>query len=297
MSLENCEELFWQHPIDSLLKFAAVLSQRALPGNYCRPGGVSGTGKASDMKKAAFALATAATLGVTAMVTPSPAQAWRGGWGPGLAGGTNCRRGNRRHSLQRLCLRAGLRLLWRTRLRLLWWTRLRLLWRTKVWLLWRLRPWLRAATPLVTADTPLRITMAATPPHTTADIDRVTMLPIMVPPPGARTTFLPGLVIVRRDAQVEQRKVAEVSATFLCRLGSGYDETRAGFKTVLLRSLSRHVRPRQECPLFRGRSQPVDATLYLRGKRWSAEWNEDFIEVLLRQRRRSCGIAGSAGSR
>src|SRR6202795_1423379 len=32
-------------------------------------------------------------------------------------------------------------------------------------------------------------------------------------------------------------------------------------------------------------SQPVDATLYLRGKRWSAEWNEDFIEVLLRQRK------------
>src|SRR6202041_1674357 len=45
------------------------------------------------------------------------------------------------------------------------------------------------------------------------------------------------------------------------------------------------------------RSQPVDATLYLRGKRWSVGWNEDFIEVLLRQRRRSYGIAGSAGSR
>jgi hypothetical protein len=44
-------------------------------------------------------------------------------------------------------------------------------------------------------------------------------------------------------------------------------------------------------------SQPVDATLYLRGKRWSVGWNEDFIEGLLRQRRRSYGIAGSAGSR
>ena len=33
------------------------------------------------------AVATAATIGVAAMVTPSPAQAWRGGWGPGLAGG------------------------------------------------------------------------------------------------------------------------------------------------------------------------------------------------------------------
>src|ERR1700758_86575 len=39
------------------------------------------------MKQAVFALATAATIGVTALVTPSPAQAWRGGWGPGLAGG------------------------------------------------------------------------------------------------------------------------------------------------------------------------------------------------------------------
>ena len=42
------------------------------------------------MKKAVLALATAATIGVTALVTPSPAQAWRGGWGgwgAGLAGG------------------------------------------------------------------------------------------------------------------------------------------------------------------------------------------------------------------
>src|ERR1700676_4500454 len=46
-----------------------------------------------------------------------------------------------------------------------------------------------------------------------------------------------------------------------------------------------------------GRSQPIDATLYLRGKRWSVGWNGDFIEVLRRQRRRSYGIAGSAGSR
>jgi hypothetical protein len=52
--------------------------------------GVPRTGKASDMKKAVLALATAATIGVTALVTPSPAQAWRGGWGgwgAGLAGG------------------------------------------------------------------------------------------------------------------------------------------------------------------------------------------------------------------
>ena len=46
-----------------------------------------------------------------------------------------------------------------------------------------------------------------------------------------------------------------------------------------------------------GWSQPVAATLYLRGKRWSVGWNGDFVEVLLRQRRRSYGIAGSVGSR
>ena len=40
------------------------------------------------MKKAALALSTAATIGVSALVAPSPAQAWRGGgWGVGLAAG------------------------------------------------------------------------------------------------------------------------------------------------------------------------------------------------------------------
>jgi hypothetical protein len=40
------------------------------------------------MKKAVLALTTAATIGVSALVTPSPAQAWRGGgWGAGLAAG------------------------------------------------------------------------------------------------------------------------------------------------------------------------------------------------------------------
>src|SRR6266576_3591520 len=41
-----------------------------------------------DMKKAALALATAATVGFTALAAPSPAEArWRGGFGPGLASG------------------------------------------------------------------------------------------------------------------------------------------------------------------------------------------------------------------
>src|ERR1700745_3013557 len=46
--------------------------------------------EASEMKKTVLALATAATIGVSALVAPSPAQAWRGGWGGGLAGGLIC---------------------------------------------------------------------------------------------------------------------------------------------------------------------------------------------------------------
>ena len=38
------------------------------------------------MKKAVLVLATAATIGITALVTPSPAQAWRDGWDTGPAG-------------------------------------------------------------------------------------------------------------------------------------------------------------------------------------------------------------------
>src|SRR5437588_2929016 len=40
-----------------------------------------------EMTKAALALATAATIGVSALMAPSPAQAWRGGWGGGGWGG------------------------------------------------------------------------------------------------------------------------------------------------------------------------------------------------------------------
>ena len=40
------------------------------------------------MRKSAFALAAAVTIGITALASPSPAEArWRGGWGPGIAGG------------------------------------------------------------------------------------------------------------------------------------------------------------------------------------------------------------------
>jgi hypothetical protein len=39
------------------------------------------------MRKAGLALVSAASIGVAALATPSPAHAWRGGWGPGLAGG------------------------------------------------------------------------------------------------------------------------------------------------------------------------------------------------------------------
>jgi hypothetical protein len=45
--------------------------------------------EASDMKKSVLALATVATIGVTTLAAPSPAHAWRGGWGwgPGIAAG------------------------------------------------------------------------------------------------------------------------------------------------------------------------------------------------------------------
>jgi hypothetical protein len=49
---------------------------------------VSSNRKETIMKKSAFALAAAVTIGITALASPSPAEArWRGGWGPGIAGG------------------------------------------------------------------------------------------------------------------------------------------------------------------------------------------------------------------
>jgi hypothetical protein len=45
------------------------------------------TGKVLHMKKTVLALATAATVGFATLAAPSPAHAWRGGWGPGLAAG------------------------------------------------------------------------------------------------------------------------------------------------------------------------------------------------------------------
>jgi len=82
----SCEELFWPYPIESLNdgSFAKGAPGKLSPTRRLK---VSGTGKASDMNRTVFAFATAATLGVTALATPSPAHAWRGGWGPGLAGG------------------------------------------------------------------------------------------------------------------------------------------------------------------------------------------------------------------
>jgi hypothetical protein len=68
---------------------AGRVSCRRAAGYHCLPGGLEfrELGKASDMKKAVLVLATAATIGITALVTPSPAQARRGGWGAGPTGG------------------------------------------------------------------------------------------------------------------------------------------------------------------------------------------------------------------
>ena len=88
-----------------------------------------------------------------------------------------------------------------------------------------------AATPLVTADMPLRTTMAATLPHTTVGIDRVTMLPIMVPGTMALGTTGAGDRQARRLSRTTKGR-RDVCDLFCADFGSGYDETRAGFKTV-----------------------------------------------------------------
>src|ERR1700722_5872537 len=70
-----------------------------------------------------------------------------------------------------------------------------------------------AATPLLTADTPQRTTTAATLPHTTADIDRVTMLPpIMVPGTMALGTIGAGDREARRLS-----RTTRCLRPFLCR--------------------------------------------------------------------------------
>jgi hypothetical protein len=153
------------------------------------------------MKKAVLALATAATIGVAALVTPSPAQAWRGGWGPGLAGGliAGAAIGGIASSAYSYGPGYG----------------------------YYGGPghgYSSGYALLITAGTPQRIT-TATLLRTTVDIDRVTMLqPIMVPGTGA--LFAPGMhtmargiiaVIVIDDARQAtlksgQRKVVEISA-------------------------------------------------------------------------------------
>ena len=60
----------------------ARVMQALRVGDYRLPGEleIRELGKASDMKKAGLVLATAATIGITALVTASSAEAWRGGW-------------------------------------------------------------------------------------------------------------------------------------------------------------------------------------------------------------------------
>ena len=71
------------------IKFHGSLFARGDRGNPTAGQSVVVSAKmgVSDMKKAILAITTAATIGGAALVAPSPAHAWRGGWGPGLAGG------------------------------------------------------------------------------------------------------------------------------------------------------------------------------------------------------------------
>ena len=129
----NCEELFWQHPIESSLDFTAALSQRA-PGNCCRPGGL-------EFRELERLRHEKSSICVSDRCDPwchclddtitSSSVERRLGLGPRSRRRTNCWRGDRRHSVQRVRLWPGLRLLWRARVRLLW----------------RLRPCLRRIRP------------------------------------------------------------------------------------------------------------------------------------------------------
>jgi hypothetical protein len=85
----RCGACYAGVPGGPFINIRLSVSQTVFAGNHYLPGGLEfpGTGKASDMRRAVLALATAATIGVTALGTSSPAQAWRGGWGAGLAGG------------------------------------------------------------------------------------------------------------------------------------------------------------------------------------------------------------------
>ena len=69
------------------------------------------SGKEWSMRKAPLVLAAAATLGLATIAAPAPAQAWRGGFFPGVAGGFIAGGGDRRNRLQRLRLRSRLRIL------------------------------------------------------------------------------------------------------------------------------------------------------------------------------------------
>src|SRR5882724_7525165 len=56
---------------------------------------------------------------------------------------------------------------------------------------------------------------------------------------------------------------------------------------------SRRINGRSATSVLTWRSQLIDATLYLKGKRWSVGWDGDFIEGLRRQKRRNYGTVGS----
>ncbi len=87
----------WSHPGFAFPKPFIKIKFRGSPFRQRRLGEIIAglsvevprTTEASEMKKTALALATVATIGVSALVAPSPAQAWRGGWGwgGGLAAG------------------------------------------------------------------------------------------------------------------------------------------------------------------------------------------------------------------
>jgi hypothetical protein len=120
----KCEELFWQRPIESSLN----LRQQGGPGKTIADPAV-GVWNRKGLRHEKCSICASDRcdsrrhcFGDT--ITSSSVARWLGSRSRRR---TNCWRGDRWHSVQRVRLWPGLRLLWRARL--LWRTRLRLLWR------------------------------------------------------------------------------------------------------------------------------------------------------------------------
>ena len=131
-----CAELFWRHPINFSEPFRKGHTREKVAGPAVWN---LGNWKGFGHDKSSICVSDRCNPRCHCLgdiITCSSVAGWLG---PRSRRWINCWRGDRWHSVQRVRLWSGLRLLW--------WTRVRLLRRTKVRLLWRLRPCLRRIRP------------------------------------------------------------------------------------------------------------------------------------------------------